>query len=271
VTAIRDVVEKAHVPFVGTNGSPSDLTSVYYMWRVSYVDGQAGRVLAPRVYREYRSAYLLGDDTPGTRDEVGNFRSVYNQLGGRVVADVVATDRFAERLRAAQNSSAAAIFAAYSGATAAQFIQAYRAAGIRKPLFGPGSLTEGVDPARLMEGALPPKIYTAMNYATNLDNPENRRFIVLYTRAMERQPTAYAMAAYDAASVIDDALRAVGGEPTAVGLNGGFSRLGQIDSPRGTWAFTITRTPQQRWYLRRLRRDGQVPVNLADEDLDLPR
>jgi branched-chain amino acid transport system substrate-binding protein len=75
------------------------------------------------------------------------------------------------------------------------------------------------------------------------------------------------MAAHDCASTIDKALRLIDGEPTAGALNRAFSLLGQIDSPRGIWAFNIQRTPQQKWYLRRLRTDGQMAANLLDTDL----
>ena len=40
-----------------------------------------------------------------------------------------------------------------------------------------------------------------------------------------------------------------------------------MESPRGIWAFNINRTPQQKWFLRRLRLDGQVAANMLDADL----
>jgi branched-chain amino acid transport system substrate-binding protein len=45
--------------------------------------------------------------------------------------------------------------------------------------------------------------------------------------------------------------------------------LGRIESPRGTWAFNIGHAPQQKWYLRQLRMDGQVPANLLNSDLSV--
>jgi len=35
------------------------------------------------------------------------------------------------------------------------------------------------------------------------------------------------------------------------------------------WTFNTQHGPQQRWYLRRLRPDGQVPANLLDTDLQV--
>ncbi|MDT5025239.1 MAG: branched-chain amino acid transport system substrate-binding protein, partial [Micromonosporaceae bacterium] len=69
--------------------------------------------------------------------------------------------------------------------------------------------------------------------------------------------------------VLDKALRLVRGTPTGPDLNNPFSSVGQIESPRGAWMFNANRGPQQRWYLRRLRSDGQVPANLLDTDLQV--
>ncbi|WP_018791608.1 ABC transporter substrate-binding protein, partial [Salinispora arenicola] len=42
---IRDMVEQARVPLVGSNASPTSLQSVVYIWRTSYVLDEAGRAL----------------------------------------------------------------------------------------------------------------------------------------------------------------------------------------------------------------------------------
>jgi branched-chain amino acid transport system substrate-binding protein len=104
-------------------------------------------------------------------------------------------------------------------------------------------------------------------YAADLDNEPNRRFVSSYHKTHGVSPSGYAMAAYDGASVIDKALVLMDGQPTGSGLNQAFSLLGQIDSPRGTWTFNINRSPQQKWYLRKLHLDGMVPANLLDTDL----
>jgi branched-chain amino acid transport system substrate-binding protein len=75
------------------------------------------------------------------------------------------------------------------------------------------------------------------------------------------------MTAYDSAAVLSRALNLLQGEPVATEINRAFSLLGQIDSPRGTWTFNATRSPQQKWYLRRLTLDGKVLSNLLDSDL----
>ena len=71
------------------------------------------------------------------------------------------------------------------------------------------------------------------------------------------------MGAYDAAAVIDKAVKAVGVHPNAQDLYFGLDQVGQVESPRGVWQFNVVRTPVQRWYLREVRRDGQVLANVT--------
>jgi branched-chain amino acid transport system substrate-binding protein len=106
-----------------------------------------------------------------------------------------------------------------------------------------------------------------MYYAPDLDNDANRRFVTGFHRKYGVQPSSYAMAGYDSAGVLDRALGQVPTGPNGPAINQAFSALGQIDSPRGTWTFNINRSPQQKWYLRHLALDGQVPSNLLDSNL----
>ena len=270
LTAIRDEIEKAKIPLVSANASPSSLASVYYIWRVSYVDGEAGRALAPYAAEKYDRAYLLYEDTSTARDEASEFRKGFTDLGGTIVAEVKGTGSFDQRLSAVRFSGADVLFCAYAGDPAWQLLTAYRDSRISIPMIGPGSLTESSRLATLVDkgGRVPANVLTAMNYAPDLDNDANRRFASTYYDTYGSQPTAYAMQAYDSAAVLDNALRLVTGRPTPAALNRAFSDLGQFESPRGTWAFNVNGTPQQKWYLRELGLDGQMPANLVSTDLD---
>jgi branched-chain amino acid transport system substrate-binding protein len=67
--------------------------------------------------------------------------------------------------------------------------------------------------------------------------------------------------------LLDRALGLVSGDPDGNKINDAMKVLGQINSPRGTWAFNLNHSPQQTWYLRQLRVDGQVASNLHESDL----
>jgi branched-chain amino acid transport system substrate-binding protein len=75
------------------------------------------------------------------------------------------------------------------------------------------------------------------------------------------------MASYDAAQVLDQAIRVAGDTPNPQQVNLALGKIGQIDSPRGVWQFNQPRTPQQKWYLREVQLDGQVLSNVLVTEL----
>jgi branched-chain amino acid transport system substrate-binding protein len=263
--ALAVAVQEARIPLVSANAAPSTLTNALFVWRASSVEGDSGRSLAQYAKVEGPRAYLLYDETGSGRAEAEAFRRAFIDVGGQIAGESVGTASVANRLQSARNNDADSIFASYSGADAAAVIDAYRASGLTAKLLGTGSLTETIDLTKI--GPLPPRVYTSMYYAADLDNPPNRRFVSEYHKTHGIQPSGYAMAAYDSAAVLDKALGLTSGMPTGPTLNQAFSLLGQIDSPRGTWTFNINRSPQQKWYLRRLHLDGMVPANMLDTDL----
>ncbi|HEX6873703.1 MAG TPA: ABC transporter substrate-binding protein [Micromonosporaceae bacterium] len=265
LAAVAAVANQAKVPLVSSGASPRALTSPLFVWRAGYVEGEAGQALAPYAIGTRRRAYIMQEDTAASRVEADQFAAAYEDLGGRIVGSADGKVNYAARLRQAEGLGVDVIFAAYTGANAQEFLVAYQASGVRTKLVGPGSLTETADVTKL--NPLPKNVYTAMYYAPDLDNEDNRRFVASYQKQHNTQASTYAMAAYDCAAVIDKGLRIMEGPPSPTGLNQAFSLLGQIDSPRGTWTFNYNRSPQQKWYLRKLRLDGQLAANLLDTDL----
>jgi branched-chain amino acid transport system substrate-binding protein len=267
LAAVAPAMVQAQIPLVACSTAPTSLTPVSFLWRTASVEGEAGTALAPFARGEGTAAAMLYEDTSYAKEDAATFRRAFQDSGGHIVGDWSGKQNFSSRLQAAKTLGANVIFAAYSGADAVSLIEAYRTSNLNIKLIGPGSLTETADLSKSTN--LPNNVYTAMYYAADLDNEANRRFVSSYFKTHDAQPSGYAMAAYDSASVLNKALRLVEGAPTGSSLNKAFSLLGQIESPRGVWAFNTNRGPQQRWYLRRLRLDGNVPANLLDTDLQV--
>lgn len=66
------------------------------------------------------------------------------------------------------------------------------------------------------------------------------------------------MASWDAAQVLDKAIKAAGATVTPESVNAAISTVGDIDSPRGTWRFNSGGTPIQPWYLREVRQGANT-------------
>jgi branched-chain amino acid transport system substrate-binding protein len=272
--ALRDAVEKAQVPLVGSNASPASLQGVIYIWRTSYVNNEPGLALGGYLARQVKGKVALVSprNTVG-RDGIDGFKFSFGNENSRIADGVIWTDddpapgdtSFQQALSRIRTIQPEAVFCNFSGTAAVQFIRQYRASGLTAPVYAPGFLTEGTLQA-LGTGAR--DIYTAMNYSPDLDNQANREFTGAYRRAYGNNvPTAYAMASYDAAAVLDKAIRLAGDTLTPQRINLMLGKVGQVDSPRGVWQFNTPRTPQQKWYLRQVRPDGPVLSNVMLTDL----
>lgn len=272
--AIRQTVEKAQVPLVGSNASPVDLQGVIFIWRTSYVDDEPGLALGAYLAKQTKGkiAIIAPDSTAG-RDAVGGFRSAFSSDDARISADVIWTPNeitpgksfFTPYLQQIKSIQPEAVFSSYIGSAAVQFVEQYRAANLKAQIYAPGFLTEGAAIESLGNRAR--NIYTAMNYSPDLDNAANRTFSIEYRRAFGSVPTTYAMSSYDAGAVLDKAIGLAGGTLTAQRVNLMLGQVGLVNSPRGPWQFNQPRTPQQKWYLRQVRSDGPVLSNVLLSDL----
>jgi branched-chain amino acid transport system substrate-binding protein len=274
MTAIKDTVEAAQVPLVGSNASPTTLQGVKYIWRTSYVNDEPGKALGKFVADRLgdNSVFLMAADYAGGRDEINGFLETFKAGGGRVEGEPLytpftpnPTTNFQPYLSQIRNSNAKAVFCFYAGSSAVTFVKQYREANLTQELFAPGFLTEGSVLKSLGDAAK--GVYTSMNYSPDLDNAANRRFASQYQKTYNLVPTTFAMASYDAAAVLDKAVSLAGPGLTPQILNAFIGKVGSIDSPRGPWQFNQNRTPLQKWYLRQVKLDGAILSNGVISDL----
>lgn len=267
--AVRDTVENGHIPLIGAHNSPVALQSVLWMWSSSYVGGEPGEAAGRYLHSVGKSVVLVdASDLAGT-DAVSGFQ--------RGFAAGIPRNRTFHVKAGRKNESVAndirginpdAVFCALTGDTAALFLKDMRNAGVKSEIYAPGDLTEGSALDALVAAVgenIATGIYTAMNYATDLNFTSNQLFASRFRSASQgRPPSAYAVAGWDAAQALDKAIRACGDAAVTRDLiNAKLGGLGQMDSPRGTIAFNQTRTPLQKWYLRRVMKDGPQLANVT--------
>jgi branched-chain amino acid transport system substrate-binding protein len=273
--AIRDTIRQAKVPLIGSDASPVSVQGEVYIWRTSYVSNDAARAIGPYVAERVRGkvVMVLPDRVIG-QDLIEGFREGFGATDSRLAADpIFAGDDtnprpgyYTPAMDALKAARPDAVFCSFSGAAAVEFVRQYRRADIPATIYAAGHLTEGTSLVEL--GGDAAGIVTAMNYSPDLPNNANRAFTTAYRGAHNASPTTYAMASFDAAQTLDKAILLAGEKPTPQQVNLMLGKVGQIDSPRGNWQFNQSRTPQQKWYLREVRRDGQVLSNVLISELN---
>lgn len=260
----RDLIEKAQVPLLAAHGSSSEMASAVYIWRTAYLNNEPGRAAA-QFLKGKGTVALVGFKDEFGIDVSGGFTNDNNDVRGPFYVSPTATpDRgyFSEVVGRVNSSGAAKVFSWLPANHLIPFIQALNG---KYEVYAPGLVSEGaaVDQLSAARG-----LFTTMQYSADLNNAANRAFSSLFQTRYQRTPTAYAVAAYDAAAVLNGALALIGDDPvTSQRLNLEIAQVGQIVSPRGNWQFTQARAPQQKWYLRQIRLDGPILSNVLVSEL----
>jgi branched-chain amino acid transport system substrate-binding protein len=276
LVAARTRIELGQIPVMATNGIPETLQGATYIWSTSYAEHEPGVALGPFVASQVprgRKVAVVAPESASGVDATRGFRNAFGPKDARLSNVTVWTPdtlnptkrQLLNAADAVVSMNAAAVYAYYAGDAAVSFVKALRGAGSDATIYAPGLLTDGSVLSQLGEEAS--GIMTTTNYSSDLNNAVNHRFAAVYRRTHGFAPSATAVGSYDAALVIDKAIRAIGVRPTSQDLYFGLDQVGQIESPRGLWQFNIVRTPLQRWYLREVRRDGQVLSNVTINNL----
>lgn len=278
VAAAVPILVENRIPLIGSNGRPTTMDDVSWVWHTSFLSTEPGIAMGEYVHRQTGGpVYAIGPDYQGGWDELQGFTDAYTRAGGRLAnpsgkttfTPFPQTTNFAPYLADIKASGAKAVYTFYAGSAAVAFVKQYKEFGLADtiPLYAAGFLTEGGVLGAQGDAAL--GIRNSLNYSSDLDNPTNRAFAAAYQSAYSLLPTTFAMATYDAAAVLDKAIAAAAatGEVTGESINRAMAGIGQIDSPRGTWLFSTDHTPVQRWYLREVRHDGRALSNVVVQDL----
>lgn len=268
----KDLFETQGIPLVGSNASPTNINDAEFIWRTSYVNDEPGKALGGYVKDKVDGpVYLLAADYQAGKDEGEGFKETFLKAGGEVADEVYTpfpgTKNFQPFLANLQKSDAEAVFTFYAGGAAVDFVKQYDQFGLQGKVahYSAGFLTEGGVLTAQGDGA--EGTFTAMNYSADLDNETNKAFAKAYQDKTGNAPTTYAMASFDAAQVLDKAIKDAGDKVTSKSINEAIGDVGEIDSPRGAWSFNDNGTPVQMWYLREVKAVDGVLSNVVISEL----
>ena len=101
----------------------------------------------------------------------------------------------------------------------------------------------------------------------DLDNPQNKQFVAAYEKAYNAVPGTYAFQAYDAASLIDSALKATKGATTDKNALRAALVKADFKSLRGAFRFNTNHYPIQDFYLVKVgkRPDGKYETEIVQK------
>jgi branched-chain amino acid transport system substrate-binding protein len=156
-----------------------------------------------------------------------------------------------------------AVFAFLPGGMGVNFVKQFRQAGLADKITFLSAFTvdESTLPAQ-QDAAL--GMLAGSNWAPNLDNPQNKAFVDAYLKEYNAVPATYAFQAYDAAMLIDSAVRAVKGDLTNKDAVRAALKKADFKSLRGSFKFNTNQYPIQDFYLVKVakRPDGKYETEI---------
>ena len=228
---------------------PNIVRSSFSNWQPGYAMGVVAGQKGVKRAMTITWAYAAGaESTKG-------FTEGLEKGGGKVVKDLTLpfpNVEFQALLTEIAAQKPDAVYAFFAGGGAVKFVKDYAAAGLNKtiPLYGPGFLTDGTLEA---QGASAQNMLTTLHYADNLDTPKNNAFRKAYAIAYKSQPDVYAVQGYDAAQILANGLKAVGGDLSKRDQLSAAMRKTAVDSPRGKFTLSAAGNPVQDMYLREVK------------------
>jgi branched-chain amino acid transport system substrate-binding protein len=205
----------------------------------------------------YKSVYLIAPNYQAGKDSLAGFKRFYKgSIANEVYTQLGQLDYSAE-LAQARAAKPDALYIFLPGGMGINFIKQFVAAGLSKDiqLITPG-FSSDQDVIRPVGEALL-GTFDAAHWALDLDNPANRKFVAAFEQEYKRLPTLYASQGYDAALLIDAAVRDVKGKIEDVEAVRKALRAAKFESVRGPFKFNRNQYPIQNYYLRVVARDSQ--------------
>ena len=262
--AMMPTLAAAQTFFISPNAGPSQLAGAQcnpYFFNAAYQNDTIHEAVGRHVQDQgFRKVYLMAPNYPAGKDGLAGFKRFYKgEVAGEVYTQVGQLD-YAAELAQLKAAGPDAVYVFYPGGMGINFIKQYDQAGLRGavPLFGPGFSFDQDILAAVGEAALGVK--NSAQWSPDLDNPANKTFVADFKAKHGRIPSMYAAQGYDAALVIDAAVRAADGALKDKDRLRAAFKAAQVDSPRGAFTFNHNHYPIQDVLLREVVKgpDGAV-------------
>ena len=212
--AIHRPVTESKTFLISPNAGPStyagkDCSPFFYV--TSYQNDQVHEILGKVAQdRGYKRMYLMVPNYQAGKDSVAGFKLDYK---GEIVEESympLNTLDFQPELSKIASQKPDALFTFMPGGLGVNLVKQYRQAGLADsvPVLSAFTVDESTLPAQ-QDAAV--GMFGGANWAPNLDNPQNKKFVAAYEAAYNGVPGTYAFQAYDAAMLIDSAVKILEG------------------------------------------------------------
>jgi branched-chain amino acid transport system substrate-binding protein len=250
--------------YISANAGPSQYAGEQcnpYFFSASWQNDNLHEAVGKTVTdKGFKHVALIAPNYPAGKDALTGFKRFYKgAIASESYTQLNQLDYGAEisQLRATKPD---AVYIFLPGGMGINFIKQFVGAGLSKDmtLFGPGfSADEDVIKA-VGEPML--GMFNTSQWAHDLNNAANKTFVAAFEKEYGRTPSLYASQGYDAARLIDAAVRDTKGKLDDKAAVRKALEAAKFDSVRGAFKFNTNHFPIQDYYLRVVTKNAQGKV-----------
>ena len=244
--------------FAGKECNPNFFVTSYQNDQVFAVSGKHAQDTG------IKKVFLMAPNYQAGKDALAGFKAFFKgDIADEVYVPLNQLDFSAELAKIAA-AKPDAIYVFLPGGMGVNFVKQFRQAGLANNVTFLSAFTvdESTLPAQ-QDAAL--GFFGGANWAPDLDNPQNKRFVAAYEKEFGAVPATYAFQAYDAALLIDSAVRQVQGNVANREALRAAMMKAEFASLRGGFKFNTNHYPIQDFYLVKVakRADGKFETQIV--------
>lgn len=252
---------QADTIFISTNTGPADYAGekcdpnfFVVSWQNEDVPQAMGAFANDKGYKRVA---MIAPNYPGGRESLQGFKRLYK---GEIVEEVytkMGQLDYSAEIANLKTGKPDAVFYFLPGGMGINFVKQYNASGLQKdaPLLTPGFTADTENIAALGKDLV--GTFNSSQWADDLPNPANKKFVEAFQKEYGRLPSMYASQGYDAAMLIDGAVRQVKGKVEDKEAFRKAMKDAKFESVRGNFKFNNNNYPIHDIHMRQVIEDDK--------------
>ena len=250
--------------YISANAGPSQYAGEQcnpFFFSASYQNDNMHEAVGKVVTdKGFKKVALIAPNYPAGKDAIAGFKRFFKgEVASETYTALNQLDYGTElsKLRATKPD---AVYIFLPGGMGINFIKQFVGAGLSKDitLFGPGF--SGDEDVIKAVGDPMLGMFNTSQWGHDMDNAANKKFVAEFEKAYGRLPTLYAAQGFDAARLIEAAVRDSKGKLDDKAAVRKALEAAKFDSVRGAFKFNKNHFPIQDYYLRVITKDAKGRV-----------
>ena len=250
--------------YISANAGPSQYAGEQcnpYFFSASYQNDNMHEAVGKVVTdKGFKKVALIAPNYPAGKDAIAGFKRFFK---GEVASETYTTLNqldYGTELSKLRATKPDAVYIFLPGGMGINFIKQFVGAGLSKDitLFGPGF--SGDEDVIKAVGDPMLGMFNTSQWGHDMDNAANKKFVAEFEKAYGRLPTLYAAQGFDAARLIEAAVRDSKGNLEDKAAVRKALEAAKFDSVRGAFKFNSNHFPIQDYYLRVITKDAKGRV-----------